>query len=77
MTTSKRNASTPNYHIAGARTGRKTTVIVPREAIPWLALILALAILAAIVWGVFVPASEAALDDARMSYALSVGGWYA
>lgn len=77
MTTSKRNASTPNYHIAGARTARKSTTIVPREAIPWMAVLIVLAVIAAIVWGIFVPASEAALADARMNYEIAAGGWYA
>lgn len=73
MTTSKRNASAPNYHITGARTGRKTTVIVPREAIPWVALIAVLSILAAVTWGILVPASHAAMVDARMNYEMTAG----
>lgn len=73
MTTSKRNASAPNYHIAGARTGRKTTASIPREAKPWLLLLAFLLLMCAVIWGVMVPMSEAALADARMSCAMAGG----
>ena len=57
--------STPDYHTTDAPVEPRPTRIYHRELVFWLILLAVMAVLCAFVWLVMVPASDAAVAEAR------------
>lgn len=56
---------TPDYHTTDAPVGQTANANIPRELVLWLILLAVMALLCAYVWLVMVPASDAAVAEAR------------
>lgn len=56
---------TPDYNVTDAPVGQTANANIPRELVLWLILLAVMALLCAFVWLVMVPASDAAVADAR------------
>ena len=56
---------TPDYNTTDAPVGQTANANIPRELVFWLILLAVMAVLCAFVWLVMVPASDAAVAEAR------------